>query len=584
MRRGLTRISGMLWSVKEPKLVIVGGVAAGASAAAKARRTCEEVHITMVEAGPYISFANCGLPYFLGGEIARRESLFVAEAGAFGRRFNVDVRTSCRVVAVDPEGRQVRLESGELLDYDRLILATGTHAVRPPVEGLDIPNIFMVRTVPDVDAIVEWKRRIIVPEGQPARALVVGAGYIGLETAEQFHRTGMQVTVLELSDQVMVTMDPEMTLPLTSMLREQGLEVILGDALQKVEDDGKGGTVAITRNGRRISFDMGILAVGVRPNVELAVSAGLALGPTGAIQVDSFQRTSNPFIYAAGDNSEAHHLVAGCPANIPLAGPANRMGRTAGVNAALDLAGAPDDDPRRLRFKGVLGTAVVRVFDRIAALTGLTEKQAKRYGIPYQVAYMFGNSHAGYYPGADLMTLKALYDPESGRVLGVQGVGGKGVDKRVDVAATAITGGLTVEDMEDLELCYAPPVGSAKDVANLAGFAAANTRRGVMPSLTPYELLEAVTGPEPPLVLDVRTPAEHAEGHLPGAINLPLDELRQRLDEVPHDRPLALHCRSGYRSYLAQRILLNHGYREVRNIQGGWLLMQWCGAPSQTKA
>lgn len=567
----------MLSAMRQPRLIIVGGVAAGASAAAKARRTSEELEIVMFEAGPYISYANCGLPYYLGGEIADRERLFVVEAGHFSRRFQVEVRTGCRIASIDRSSGAVETETGEVLKYDRLVLATGTHAVRPPVPGLDRPNIFTVRTVPDVDRIMERRRYLSAGQSGALRALVVGGGYIGLETAEQLHRAGMQVTILELADQVMLSLDPEMAAPLAEELREAGVGLILGDALESVEDEGFG-TVACTQGGRRLPFDLGILAVGVRPNVDLAVAGGLQLGPSGAIAVDSLQRTSDPAIYAAGDNCEAYHLVAGCPVNLPLAGPANRMGRIAGLNAALDLSGAADDDPRRLRFRGVVGTAVVRVFRRVAALTGLTEKQAGTHGLTYRVTYMYGNNHAGYYPGASAMTLKILYDPETGRILGMQGVGREGVDKRIDVAATAIMGGMTVDDLEHLELCYAPPIGSAKDVSNLAGFAAANTRRGEMPAVTPPALLSALQGPDPPLVLDVRTPKEYAESHLPSSINLPLDHLRTRLAEIPRDRPLALYCRSGYRSYLAQRILLNQGFREVRNIQGGWLLLQQCGA------
>lgn len=562
------------------RLVIIGGVAAGASAAAKARRMSEDIEIVLIEAGPYISFANCGLPYYVGGEIGQRERLFVTDAASFGRRFNVDVRTGAKVVEVDRDRCQVRLETvigtSEQLIYDRLILATGTVPLMPPIPGLDSKDIFMVRTVPDVDQIrdrVEGLDRGQDGPGQPGRALVIGGGYIGLESAEQLLHLGFQVTLVERAPQVMLSMDPEMAYPLQAELESAGVRTIVGDGVAEIVET-EAGPAARTEQGRELPFDLGIMALGVRPNVELARRMGLRLGETGAISVDNRQRTNDARIFAAGDNCEARHRVLDRPVNIPLAGPANKMGRIAGANAALDLMGADDDDPRRMKFQGVLGTAVVRVLSRLAATTGLSEKQAVACGVSYRVAFMTGPNHAGYYPNAQSMFLKVLYDPESGRILGAQAVGAEGVDKRVDVLATAISGGLQIEDLEQLDLCYAPPVGSARDVAVLLGFAGENTRRGLMPALAPAELFEELGGADPPRVLDVRTHQEYALGHLEGAVNIPVDDLRDRLEEVPGEAAIVLYCRSGYRSYVAQRILLNRGWTNVRNVQGGYLLIE----------
>ncbi len=565
------------------RLVIIGGVAAGASAAAKARRTSEDIEIVMVEAGPYISFANCGLPYYVGGEIADRDDLFVVGAKGFAGRFNVDVRTRTRATSIDRQGRTVTLagpdgETSELA-YDRLVLATGTLAVQPPIEGLRRPDVFMVRTVPDVDAIVERMHQLRDKAGRtgagdatqepPTEALVIGGGYIGLETAEQLLRRGVKVTVVEIAGQVMGPMDPEMAYPVQEALVSAGAKVLVREGVKRIDDRG-GRAVAVTTKGSEIPFDIGILGAGVKPNVELARQAGVDLGETGAIAVDGLQRTSDTSIYAAGDNSELPHAVLGKPVNIPLAGPANKAGRAAGANAALDMIGAADEDPRRLRVSGVLGTGIVRVCGMSAGLTGLAEKDAQRHGVDYAVLCMPGASHAGYFPGATPLLLKVLYDPQTGKLLGAQGAGADGVDKRLDVLATAISAGMTVEDLENLDLCYAPPFGSAKDLEIQTGFAAANARRGLMPVITTRELLAELDSDAPPVVVDVRTQGEYQAGHLDGAVNIPVDEVRQRMDEIPADRPVVVHCAAGYRSYVAQRILMNAGRSNVRNITGGY--------------
>ncbi len=560
------------------RIVIVGGVAAGASAGAKARRTSEDVEIVMLEAGPYISFANCGLLYYVGGEIAERDKLLVVTKERFAKRFNVDVRTDTEVVSVDRRGRSVtvRGKDGETeqLAYDRLVLATGALPARPPIKGLDRDNVFFVRGIPDVDAI---KARIARAESSsPAgviTVLVIGGGYIGLEAAEQFAAMGAKTTLVEMADQLMPAMDVEMAWPMEAALAKAGCDVLTSQTVAEiVERDGA--TLAVTSAGEEVRFDLAIVAVGVRPNVALAEQAKLALGASRAIAVDAMQRTNDPAIYAAGDNSECRHLVLGRAVNIPLAGPANKAGRVAGANAALDLMDVGDDDPRRLRAGGVLGTAIVRVGETVAAVTGLTASAAKREGIAAEVMYIPGASHASYYPGAARIVVKIVYSADNGRLLGAQAVGGDGVDKRIDVLATAIAGGMSVEDLEDLDLCYAPPFGSAKDLEILAGFAAANTRRGIMPTITPAQLLDALAGGDRPYVIDVRSPGEFHRDHLEGAVNIPIDELRSRIGEVPTDRPVVLYCHVGYRSYVVERTLMNRGYANIRNVQGGIVMIR----------
>jgi NADPH-dependent 2,4-dienoyl-CoA reductase/sulfur reductase-like enzyme/rhodanese-related sulfurtransferase len=557
------------------KLIIVGAVAAGASAAAKVRRMSEDVDIVLFESGPYMSFANCGLPYYLGGEIASRDSLLVVSEKMFSRRFNIDLRLNTHVTSVDAKTQAVRWQSSDGKSgeehYDRLVLATGASAMRPPVAGLDRANVFTLRTIPDVDAVSAYIQSL--PAGEAHSALVIGGGYIGLETAEQLSRRGLRATVVEMLPQIMGTMDAEMAEPIRQALLRNGCEVILGEGVARIEDRG-GKSVAVTTTGREIPFDVGILATGIRPNVELAAAAGVKLGATGAIAVDEFQRTSVEGIYAAGDNCEYRHRVLGKSVYLPLAGPANKAGRAAGANAALDLTGASDGDERRVKLSGVLGSAIVRVFDTTLGVAGATETQLVREGVEYRTMYMPGASHATYYPGASRLLLKLLYEPAGGRLLGAQAVGGAGVDKRIDVLATAITAGMTLGDLEELDLCYAPPFSSAKDLEILGGFAGANALRGLMPTITPQQLFNELAGKNPPLVLDVRTQGEYNSGHLDGAMHIPVDELRGRIAEVPADRPVTVHCAAGYRSYVAQRMLMNHGRSNVRNILGGYGMIQ----------
>ena len=557
------------------RIVIVGGVAAGASAAAKARRTSEDIDIVLLEAGPYISFANCGLPYWLGGEVAQRNALLVTTAEAFAQRFRVDVRVNTAATAIDRQKRTVTVRSGkgagEALDYDRLILATGAQAIRPPIKGLDRDDVFHLRTIPDVEAI----RQCIDRKASGATGRARGAG-----DRRGVHRRRGRRTAHPPETQGRAGGDgraahactgPRDGLPTPGVAGQGRVRGAHGPGRHR--DRRAGRAPPPSRRGGEVPFDLAIVAAGVRPNVALAQAAGLTIGASGAIKVDHFQRTSDAMIYAAGDNSQVPHAVLNRAVCIPLAGSANKAGRAAGANAALDLMGASDEDDRRLHLAGVLGTAIVRAGETTAAVTGLTETAARKEGLPVAVTYLAAPHHADYYPGARRLTVKLVYSPDDGRLLGAQAVGPAGVDKRIDVLATAVQAGLTVEDLEQLDLSYAPPFGSAKDVVLLAGFAAANTRRGQMPAITPTELREELAGANPPAVLDVRSAAEHAAGHLDGAIHIPIDEL-PRIREVPTDRAVVVHCGGGYRSYLAQRILMNRGFTNVRNILGGFGLIQ----------
>ena len=572
------------------RIVIVGGVAAGASAAAKARRTSEDMDIVIFEKGPYISFANCGLPYYIGGEITNRASLFVADPATFELRFELDVHVKTTVTGISREDRTVTYVGPDGVEgsmtYDRLILATGTIPIMPEIEGLDSPHLFSCRSVPDVDAIMERLDRILpremegkrqtegsrllaTSEAAGVRALIIGGGYIGLECAEQLMHRGIKTTVVEARDQLMGPLDREVAQVLQDELEQAGGEVLLSEMVIRIETIGKRSR-AVLKSGRELKFDLAILAAGVRPNTALAVQAGLEIGKSGAIAVDVKQRTSDPCIYAAGDNCESMYLPTGENVNIPLAGPANKQGRVAGQNAAMDVMEAAAGDPRRLKMGGVLGTGIVRVCGVVGGGTGLTEKAARQADIDVAVAYVIGSNHAGYYPNAQLIGLKLVYSPENGRLLGAQAVGIEGVDKRLDVLATAIQGRMTVEDLEQLDLCYAPPFGAAKDIAIMGGFIAANAYRGTSAGISPMALLEALGDSTPPMLIDVRDEREYEDGHLEAAVNIPLEDLRERVDEIPKDRTVVVHCSVGYRSYLAQQILQQHGCKDVRNLYGGY--------------
>ncbi len=498
------------------KLVIVGGVAGGASAAARARRLSEEAEIVLFERGPDVSFANCGLPYYLGGEIAERERLLVVTPERMKERYRLDVRTRTSVEAIDRKAKRVRvreLGSGREYEqpYDKLILAPGAAPIRPPLPGVDLPGVFTLRNLQDMDRIKKVLDRGV------RQAVVVGAGFIGLELVENLVRRGVRTTVVELQDQVLPPFDPEMTTPIADHLAEKGVILLLGQSAEAFEASEDGLTVRL-KSGLRLPAQLVVLGVGVRPENKLAVDAGLEVGARGGIRVNEHMQTSDPDVYAVGDAVEVKDFVTGEATQVPLAGPANRQGRI----AADHVFG------RDSRYRGTQGTAVVAVFDLTAALTGASEKTLRRLGRPYRKVYVHPTHHAGYYPGAQAMTLKLLFDPGSGKLLGAQAVGGAGVDKRIDVLAVAIQAGMTVFDLEEAELAYAPQYGAAKDPINMAGFVAAGLLRGDHPQVSVEDIADDNTANNGtgPFLLDVRTAEEFAAGHIAGAVNVPVDELR----------------------------------------------------------
>jgi len=548
------------------QIVIVGGVAGGASAAARARRLSEDARIVMFERGEHISFANCGLPYYIGGAIKQRERLLVQTPESLHRRFRIDVRTRTEVVRILPEQKQVvarDLTTGqeETVDYDKLVLSPGAQPVVPPIPGVDGTRVFTLRNIADTDAI-----KAVVDAAPTARAVVVGGGYVGLEMAEALRDRGMDVVLVELAEQVMGPVDPEMAAPLHQHLKLHGVDLRLGTSVKAFREVG-GDLHAELSTGETIQCALAVLAIGVRPEVDLASDAGVALGERGGIAVDAQMRTNLPDVFAVGDAVEVMDLVGDCPALIPLAGPANRQGRIAADNCF----------GRESTYGATQGTAICKVFDLAVGMTGASEKALRRQGRACEKVYVHPASHAGYYPGAMPMSLKLIFDPADGRVLGAQVVGAAGVDKRTDVLAVAVRGGLTVFDLEEMELAYAPPFGSAKDPVNYAGFVAANVLRGDC-ALCHSDDVNNLRNDQ--FLLDVRTPAEVAAGTIPGAVNIPVDDLRERLGELPTDRDLLVFCKVGLRGYLACRILQQHGF-SCRNLTGGYTTWQ---AASDTMA
>jgi len=539
------------------KLVIVGGVAGGASAAARARRLDEHAEIVVLERGPDLSFANCGLPYYLGGEIQQRSKLLVTPLERLKVRYKLDARPHSEVTRIDRAGKRVmvrdRATGREYLEtYDKLILSPGAKPRVPDVPGGDLPGVFTLRTLGDTDRIFARLKDV-------RHAVLMGGGFISLEVAENLAHRGIGVTMVERNAQLLMPFDPEMTTPLVKALRAKGVELILGGKVARILP-GAGGTLqAQLADGRVLDADLILAGIGVEPESHLAGEAGLELGVRGAIRVNRHMQTSDPEIYAAGDVVEIQDIVTGLGGVVPLGGPANRQGRI----AADHIFG------RATSYRGTQGTAIVRLFDLTAACTGASEKTLKRCNIPHRAAYLHPANHAGYYPGARQMSLKVLFAPNDGRVLGAQAVGGDGVDKRIDVLAMAIQGRMTVYDLEEAELCYAPPYGSAKDPVNMAGFICSGILRGDQPQVTVGELVRQQQSGAIQAVVDVRGADEFARGHLPGAINIPVDELRSRLGDVPPGR-IAVNCQVGMRGYLATRILLAAG-RDVVNLSGGYL-------------
>ncbi|MDD4017394.1 MAG: FAD-dependent oxidoreductase [Kiritimatiellae bacterium] len=548
------------------KLVIIGGVAGGASAAARARRLSEKAEIVLLERGPHVSFANCGLPYHIGGEITDRNRLLVTTPANLRARFRIDVRIRSEVTAINPAEKEVEirdLESGKIYreGYDALILSPGADPVRPPVPGIHSPNVLTLRNMEDMDRILK------ALEGKK-HATVIGGGYIGLEMAEALRRRKIATALIELAPQVMGPADPEMVSPLHQELTLNGVDLRLGTSVTGFSDSAKGLTLTLS-SGETLETGIAVLAIGVKPETALAQAAGLTLGPRGGIQVNDRMQTSVPSIYAVGDAVEVTDFVTRQPALIPLAGPANRQGRIAADN----IFG------RDTRYHSTQGTAICKVFHMAIGMTGLSEKAAKRAGIAFEKVYVHPASHATYYPGATPLSIKMLFDPQSGKVLGAQAVGSDGVDKRIDVFAIALRAGLTVFDLENLELSYAPPFGSAKDPVNYAGFVAANALRGDVKLCQAEEAANPAANQK---LLDVSTPAEVSTGTIPGAKNIPVDELRDRLGELSTDKEYLVFCRSGLRGYLACRILSQNGFT-CRNLTGGYITYQRTAAIASAK-
>ncbi len=535
------------------RALVIGGVAGGASAAARLRRLDEQAEIVVFDKGPYVSFANCGLPYYVGDVIQEEKKLLVATPELFKNRFRIDVRTEHEVVAIDRAKRAIKvkdLRAGGLAEerYDALVLAPGASAIKPPIPGIDLPGIFSVRTIPDSRRVREW-----IAGKQAKSALIVGGGFIGLEMAENLTHRDLSVTIVEKAGQLMPPLDAEMAVPLEQQLAGRGVTVRLSDGVTAFTRQADGRLAAVTEQGATVVADLVILAIGVRPETSLAREAGLAIGPSGGIAVDESMRTSDPAIWAVGDAVETTDAVTGMKQVVPLAGPANRQGRV----AAEAIAG------RGTHFRGVQATSVCGAFGLTVAMTGASEKSLKRAGITdFDKIYLHPGHHVGYFPGARPIHMKVLFRRSDGRVLGAQAVGEEGVEKRIDVIGMAIQLGGTVHDLSEAELCYAPQFGAAKDPVNLAGFIAENVRNGDMP-LARWE--EARDG----LLLDVREPSEIASSPIAGAVNIPLHELRDRLGELPRGSVIRITCAVGQRAYYAVRLLRQHGF-DARQLPGGF--------------
>ena len=546
--------------------LIIGGVAGGATVAARLRRMDEKANIILFERGKYVSYANCGLPYYIGDTINNREKLFVQTAKGFTDRFRIDIRTEQEVTAIRPDKKEVEiknLSTGETYTetYDKLVLSPGAEPLRPGIEGIGSKKIFTLRNVPDTDTIKNY-----VNTENPKRAIVVGGGFIGLEMAENLHDLGIQVDVVEMANQVMAPLDFSMAAIVHRQLTDKGVGLHLEDGVSRFEEKDGGVTVHL-RSGKQIATDMVLLSIGVRPETKLAKDAGLAIGERGGIAVNDYMQTSDADIYALGDAVEVRHLVTGQPALIPLAGPANKQGRIVADNIVFG---------NKKKYPGSIGTSIAKVFDLTVAAAGANAKLLQQNNIPYISSYTHGASHAGYYPGAVPLSIKILFAPENGKLLGAQIVGFNGVDKRIEMLAQVIQRGGTVHDLAELEHAYAPPYSSAKDPVNMAGFVAENILNKKSRIIQWRELAEL---PADTIRIDVRTHDEYKLGTIPGFINIPVDELREHLDELPKEKPIVVTCAVGLRGYLAYRILVQNGFKHVRNLSGGYKTWSVATAP-----
>ena len=537
--------------------VIVGGVAGGATAAARLRRLDETAHIVVLERGSYVSFANCGLPYHIGGVIPQRESLLVSTPEKLKAEFNLDIRTGQEVVRIDRQAKEVEVREVEggrtyRLAYDKLLLSPGAKPVVPRLPGTDLPDVYSLRSIPDMDAI-----KAAVDAGKVVNAVVVGGGFIGLEMVENLMARGVTVTLVERLDQVMVALDFEMAAMLHRQLREKGVHLRLGDGLKAIEP-GQGGRLRVVlASGKSVEGEMVVLAIGVRPENDLARTAGLELGPQGHIVVNDLLQTSDPDIYAVGDAIQVLNPVTGALTAVPLAGPANRQARLAADNITGRIS----------RYQGTQGTAIVKVFDTVAASVGANSRTLVQQGIPFLTSITHGQDHVTYYPGAKPLAIKLLYAPADGVLLGAQAVGLGGIDRTIDVLAVAMKAGMTVYDLEHLELAYAPPFGAAKDPVNVAGFVASNRLRGDSETVEWRDIQNLDTSKDG--ILDVRTKPEWDAGHIPGAIHIPNTQLRRRLGELDKTRRWVVYCGVGRRAYVMERMLRQEGF-QAANLSGGW--------------
>jgi len=543
------------------RILIVGGVAGGATCAARARRLCETCDIVVFERGQHVSFANCGLPYFVGDVIESEAKLLVASPDLFEHRFNIEVHTETEVTRINRQARTIEVrdlktDTYREEAYDALVLATGAQPIRPPLPGIDLPDVYVLRNIPD-------SRKIKAATAQATRALIVGGGFIGLEMAENLVALGLDVTLLELADQVLPPLDAEMASYASERLRANGVELRLGESAVSFERHPERGLILHTSKGVTLNTDLVILGIGVRPESTLAREAGLELGELGGIRVDSYMRTNDPAIWAVGDVVEVKNRVTGQWQLVPLAGPANRQGRVAATAIIHDFSCGEKEALPPLVFDGVLGTAVCEVFGLTVASTGASEKLLKRLGKDFEKVYLHPGHHAGYFPGAKPIHIKLLFSKTDNKILGAQAVGEKDVTRPIDVIATALMQGATIFDLENLELCYAPQFGAAKDPVNVAGMLAGNHQRGDFP-LANWDELETT----PALLVDVRGPDEYTRGHIPVAQNLPLESLRDRIHELPTDRDIWLICGVGQRAYYAYRLLTQNGLR-VKVLSGG---------------
>ncbi|MGE5351606.1 MAG: FAD-dependent oxidoreductase [Acidobacteriota bacterium] len=539
------------------KILIIGGVAGGATAAARIRRLDENAEITILEKGPYVSFANCGLPYFISRDIQRRSKLLLQTPEGFFSRYRVKVKTNTEAIEIQRDKKKVAVKTQmgeEFLPYDKLILAQGGSPIVPRIDGIALEHVFKLWTIPDMDRIHKF-----IEEKHPSRAVITGGGFIGLEMAEALSARGIEVTLVELASQVMVSMDPEFGSMIKAGLEEKGIIVKTGAGLSSVSD-----TAVELSNGSVIKTDMVLLSIGVRPELTLAKSAGLEIGLYGGLAVDENMRTSDPDIYAAGDMVEVIHKVHGKKVRIPLAGPANRQGRIAGTNV---LGG-------NMKYRGALGTSVVKLFDHTAASTGLSEKAAVEAGYDAGVSYVFKDNQAAYFPGGKPLALKVVFDKKSGRLLGAQAYGEAGVEKRIDVLATALHGEMTLEDLSELDLAYAPPYNTANDPVNIAAFIGMNDIVGYSPLRTPAQVISELETKDT-LILDVRTVGEQAKAPLCRALHIPADEIRDRLGEIPKDRTIYILSKDGFLGHTSLQILKAEGYKNIFNIAGGYSAAQW---------